>query len=224
MSTELNANDFLKYNFTDIKDESDFFPPPSRRDFIKRFGGGIVIAVALTDFLSVQAQEEVRNRGGRRGLPSDFNAFLKIGEDGRVTCLTGKIEMGQGIMTSLPQMLAEELDAPLDTVDIVLGDTDACPWDMGTFGSRSTQGFGPPLRAAAAEARAVLLDLAAEQFKVPVTQLTVKDAVITDSQNKEHRVTYAQLAKGKTIERHLESRPSVKNPADAKAGFEVSVP
>jgi isoquinoline 1-oxidoreductase len=216
MSTDLNANDFLKYNFTDLKDYSDFFPPQNRREFMRRFGGGIVIFMALTDFLSAQAQEEVRTRGRRGGMPTDFNAFLKIGEDGRITCLTGKIEMGQGIMTSLPQMLAEELDAPLDTVDIVLGDTDVCPWDMGTFGSMSTRGFGPPMRAAAAEARAVLLELAADQFKVPVSQLTVKDAVITDSQNKDHRVTYAQLAKGQKIERHLQSRPSVKNPADFK--------
>ena len=86
-------------------------------------------------------------------MPTDFNAFLRIGEDGRVTCFTGKIEMGQGVITSLPQMLAEELDTPLDTVDIVMGDTDLCPWDMGTFGSMTTRMFGPALRAAAAEAK-----------------------------------------------------------------------
>ena len=57
MSTDLNANDFLKYNFTDIKDYSDFFPPQNRREFMRRFGGGIVIFMALTDFLSAQAQE-----------------------------------------------------------------------------------------------------------------------------------------------------------------------
>ena len=56
-------------------------------------------------------------------------------------------------MTSLPQLLAEELDVPLASVDIVMGDTDLCPWDMGTFGSLSIRQFGPVLRAAAAEAR-----------------------------------------------------------------------
>src|SRR5262245_17205194 len=196
MSTELNANDFLAYNFKDIKDYSDFFPQ-NRRDFLKSFGGGIVIFVALADFLSAQAQEEVRVRGARPGLPTDFNAFLKIDEDGSIICYTGKIEMGQGIITSLPQMVAEELDVPLDSVHIALGDTASCPWDMGTFGSMTTRMFGPALRAAAAEARAVLLELAAESFKVPVSQLTVKDGVITNSQNKDQRVTYAQLAKGK---------------------------
>jgi len=64
-----------------------------------------------------------------------------------------KIEMGQGVVTSLAQMLAEELNVSLDSVDMVMGDTDLCPWDMGTFGSMTTRFFGPPLRAAAAEAR-----------------------------------------------------------------------
>ena len=90
-------------------------------------------------------------------MPTDFNAFLRIGEDGRVTCFTGKIEMGQGIVTSLAQMLADELSVPLEQVDMVMGDTDLCPWDMGTFGSMTTRFFGPPLRAAAAEAQNVLL-------------------------------------------------------------------
>ena len=75
--------------------------------------------------------------------------------------------MGQGIITSLAQMLADELDVPLDHVDMVMGDTDLCPWDMGTFGSMSTRFFGPPLRTAAAAARRELLQLAAEHFAVP---------------------------------------------------------
>ncbi len=203
----MKTNDYLALNFKDIKDVSDLFPQ-TRRDFVKRLGGGIIIFVALADYLS--AQEEVRWGGSRPGLPSDFNAFLRIGEDGRVTGYTGKIEMGQGPITSLPQMLAEELDAPLDTVDIVMGDTDLCPWDMGTFGSMTTRIFGPALRAAGAEARAVLLELAAESLKVPPSQLVAKDGVIFDRKNKENKVTYGQLAKGQKIERHLKVKPSLK--------------
>ena len=145
-------------------------------------------------------------------MPSDFNAFLRIGEDGRVTCFTGKIEMGQGPITSLPQMLAEELETPLDTVDIVMGDTDLCPWDMGTFGSMTTRMFGPALRAAAAEAKVVLLELAADALKVPQTQLVAKDGVIFDPQNPKNRITYGQLAKGQKIERHLQTKPALKDP------------
>jgi isoquinoline 1-oxidoreductase len=210
----MNTNDFLALNFKDIKDYADLFPQ-NRREFLKRFSGGIVIFIALSDVLF--AQEEARRpRGGRPGLPSDFNAFLRIGEDGRVTCFTGKIEMGQGPVTSLPQMLAEDLETPLDSVDIIMGDTDLCPWDMGTFGSMTTRFFGPALRAAAAEAKAVLLELAADALKVPQTQLAAKDGVIFDQQNMEHRVTYGQLAKGQKIERHVTAKLSLKDPSQFK--------
>jgi nicotinate dehydrogenase subunit B len=74
--------------------------------------------------------------------------------------------------------------------------------------------FGPALRGAAAEAKAVLLELAAEELKVPQSQLVAKDGVIFDSQNKERRVTYGQLAKGKKIERQLQSRPKLKEIAN----------
>ena len=119
--------------------------------------------------------------------------------------------MGQGIVTSLAQMLADELDVRLDAVDMVMGDTDLCPWDMGTFGSRTTRFFGPPLREAAAEARAILIRLASEHLHLNESQLTVKDGVVMDKDNSGNRVTYAELAKGKTIEKHLPKKPSLKN-------------
>jgi nicotinate dehydrogenase subunit B len=185
--------------------------PLNRRDFLAWLGTGIVIFVYSGDL--AEAQEARRQRGPGRGEPADFNAFLRIGEDGRVTCFTGKIEMGQGPITSLPQMLAEELDVPLRSVDIIMGDTALCPWDMGTHGSMTTRSFGPNLRAAAAEARAVLLELAAESLKVPTAQLTAKEGVIFDQQARERRVTYAELTKGKKIERHVQAKPALKDPA-----------
>ena len=209
MKTE-NHEDFLAQ---DLKDNIELLPSPSRREFIKLLGGGIVIVV-LGDF--GVAQDASRERGARGSLPSDFNAFLRIGEDGRVTCFTGKIEMGQGTMTSLPQMLAEELEVPLDSVDIVMGDTALCPWDGGTFGSLSTRSFGPALRAAAAEAREVLLELAAESLKVPQAQLLAKDGMIIDRQNRERRIAYGQLTKGQEIERHLTAKPVLKDPSEFK--------
>jgi nicotinate dehydrogenase subunit B len=203
----MRTDDYLALDFQD----NMILDPQTRRDFLKRLGGGIFIFVALGDW--TLGQEAGRQRGGR-GLPSDFNAFLRIGEDGRVTCFTGKIEMGQGPITSLPQMLAEELDVPLNRVDIVMGDTERCPWDMGTFGSQTTRSFGPALQAAAAEARAVLLELAAETLKVPPAQLVAKDGAVYDAQNKEQRLTYAQLAKGQRIKRQAKPKPALK-PASA---------
>lgn len=206
----MNANDFLPLNFKDIKDYSELFNS-SRRGFLKRFGGGIVIFMALSDVVAQEGAVVRRIGGNRNGMPTDFNAFLRIDENGHVQGFTGKIEMGQGPITSLGQMLAEELDVPAESVEMVMGDTDLCPWDMGTWGSMTTRFFGPALRSAAAEARAVLIDLAAEKLQVPATQLAVKDGVVFDQQNKDHKVTYGELAKGQKIARQAQVHATPKD-------------
>ncbi len=180
----------------------------TRRDVLKLLGGGIVVFVL--------GDKVIAQRGGRgeRELPEDFNAFLRVGEDGKVTCFTGKVELGQGAITSLPQMLADELDVPLDSVQMVMGDTDLCPWDMGTFGSMTIRFFGPPLRAAAAEARAVLLSLASEKLGAPVDQLRAEKGFVFHNSDPKARVSYAELAKGKQIARHVKAE--VKAPAEFK--------
>ncbi|MFH0794001.1 MAG: molybdopterin cofactor-binding domain-containing protein, partial [bacterium] len=179
----------------------------NRREFIKITGGGIVIFFVLGD-VTVLAQE--RRFGGQPAAPTDLNAFLKIGEDGRVTCFTGKVELGQGVVVSLAQMLAEELDVPFDSVDMVMGDTDLCPWDRGTHGSMSIRFFGPPLRAAGAEARGVMLELASEFLEVPRERLVVKDGVVSDKNDPQKKVTYAQLAKGQKITKKLKNEAPLK--------------
>jgi len=201
----MSAKDPRELDFFD----ASYLPPMDRREFLKVFGGGIVIAFSLADF--ADGQEGQRGRGPGGNLPTDFNAFLAVGGDGKVACLTGKIEMGQGIVTSLAQMMADELDVPLDAVVMVMGDTDLCPWDMGTFGSMTTRMFGPAMRAAAAEARAVLVDLAAEELHRPAAQLATRDGVVYDIEDPAAKVAYARLAKGRKIERHLEKKPPVKS-------------
>jgi isoquinoline 1-oxidoreductase len=195
-------------------------PPqsPARRDFLKNCGSGLIVWFVLGPSLGAQTSEasfpvtvKVRPKDG-----VDFNAFLRIGEDGRVTCFTGKIEMGQGPITSLPQMMAEELDVSLDDVDIVMGDTDLCPYDQGTWGSLTTRSFGPIWRTAGAAARGVLLELAAEALHVPVAQLTVHEGVVTDTKDPSRRITYGQLTKGKRIERQVTVPPVLKQPAEFK--------
>jgi CO/xanthine dehydrogenase Mo-binding subunit len=188
--------------------------PLSRREFLKRIGvvgGGIVVYFSFGDALSLaQPQGGVGHRPSAQTAPTDFNAFLRIGVDGKISCFTGKIEMGQGVITSLAQMAAEELNASLDSIEMVMGDTDLCPWDQGTWGSMTTRFFGPMLREAAAEAKAVLLELAAETLHVPPDRLTAKDGAIWDKAQPGLRVTYGELAKGKLIERHLKGKPPLK--------------
>ena len=160
-----------------------------RRLFCKLLGGGIVVLITSKPS-DLFAQ--------RRGYPEDLNAYLRIDENGRVTLFSGKIEMGQGVHTSLAQMAAEELDVSLDSITMVMGDTDLCPWDAGTWGSLSTRMFGPAVRAAAAEARTVLMKLASEKLGTPREQLVVENGVVSNGLQK---VTYGELAKGKQITR-----------------------
>ncbi len=166
-----------------------------RREFVKLLGGGIVVIVNLGP-LTVQNSPAPQ---GRRSYPEDINAYLHIAEDGRITLYSGKIEMGQGVMTSLTQMAAEDLMVSPDTIHIVMGDTATCPWDMGTFGSLTTRMFGPAVRAAAAQARLVLTDLAAQRLGVPRTALAVEDGVVYVQADGSRRVSYGELARGQQI-------------------------
>ncbi|HJW08152.1 MAG TPA: molybdopterin cofactor-binding domain-containing protein [Holophagaceae bacterium] len=176
-----------------------------RRDFLKATGAtGLVICFPIDGYYHAQERERP---AAIPGYPKDFNAYLRIGADERATCFVGKVELGQGSMTALAMLLAEELDLALDRVDMVMGDTELCPWDMGTFGSLSIWQFGPVLRGAAAEARAVLLQLAAEKLRLPVDRLQVKEGIVSAKDDPASRVSYGQLVEGRRIERHLEKVP-----------------
>ncbi|HUX08155.1 MAG TPA: molybdopterin cofactor-binding domain-containing protein [Acidobacteriota bacterium] len=176
----------------------------SRRGFLQMVGGGIIV------FYSTSPVALAQERGSRESrYPTDFNAYVRIGEDGRVTCFVGKIEMGQGIITGLAQMCADELDVSLDSVDMVMGDTALCPFDFMTVGSRTTRDTGPRLRRAVAEARSVLLLLAAEKLELPEDRLDTNDGFVFDKNNPANKVSYASLTEGKQIERRLEGEPEV---------------
>jgi nicotinate dehydrogenase subunit B len=169
-----------------------------RRSFLRLVGGGIVVLVRLKPTTAL-AQ-------GRRAYPTDINAYLRIDENGQVTVFSGKIEMGQGVMTSLAQMAAEDLGVSLDSIHMVMGDTDLCPWDMGTFGSLTTRMFGPAVRAAAAQARLVLMQLASEDLGVPKDRLAVENGVVSVKGDASKKVTYGALAKGRAITRTVDEK------------------
>jgi nicotinate dehydrogenase subunit B len=172
----------------------------NRRDFLAS-GAGLMLLFGLPDAAQPQGPP------GMGGGQPDMNAFLKIGEDGRITCFTGKVEMGQGAQTSLATVLAEELDVPFDRVDMVTGDTELCPDNGGTYGSMTTSQTVPQLRRAGAEARAVLLAMAAERLNVPVERLAVKAGVISDAANPATSIAYGKLVEGRRIERRIPNSP-----------------
>jgi len=144
-----------------------------RRGFLQ-LAGGIVVLVAARD---IAGQES--GRGGSGTQADELAAWLQVGEDGVVTVFTGKVEVGQNARTSLAQAVGDELRTPLEKIRLVMGDTDLTPYDMGTFGSRSTPYMAPQLRKAAAVARALLQELAGAEWSVPAADVTVGDGKVT---------------------------------------------
>ena len=184
--------------WSEIVDTTEQPSPIGRREFLQLSGAGLFIFFATPPLSALQEPPS------QPGFAKDFNAYLHVGDDNRVTCFVGKTELGQGSMTTLAQLVADELDVSFDAVDMVMGDTEICPWDEGTFGSLTVREFGPVLRTAVAEARAVLLQMSAEYLHLPSTHdLRVKDGVVTWNKDPHKSVSYAQLVQGKRIERHL---------------------
>jgi nicotinate dehydrogenase subunit B len=150
----------------------------SRRDFFAVLGGGIIVLLIADDSDAQETGGGARS-GMREQVPEQVGAWLHIGENGAVTVFTGKVEVGQNARTSLTQAVAEELRAPADSIRMVMGDTDLTPYDMGTFGSRTTPTMWPQIRKAAAAAREMLIDLAAQNWNVDRSSISVMNGRLT---------------------------------------------
>ena len=164
-----------------------------RREFFKIFGAGILIVAVMKN--SNALQESGNSRRPDESLPAEIRAWLHIGENGDVTVYTGKVEVGQNIRTSLSQGVAEELHVPMSKIQMVMGDTQLTPFDMGTFGSRTTPTMSPQLRRVAGAARELLIGLAATQWQIDRKRLVTADGKVTDTETK-RSVEYAALVKG----------------------------
>ncbi|PYU28976.1 MAG: nicotinate dehydrogenase medium molybdopterin subunit, partial [Acidobacteria bacterium] len=102
-------------------------------------------------------------------------AVVKVNEDGTATLLTGTVETGQGSLTILAQITAQELGIATDDVHVVSADTDATPMDTGAIASRTTYVTGNAARMAAEKAKLILFDVAAPLLGVKATQLDAQD-------------------------------------------------
>jgi nicotinate dehydrogenase subunit B len=169
-----------------------------RRDFFAAFGGGI--AVLLVD--DAGAQQAGRGGGNRPQMPQDVGAWLHIGEDGAVTAYTGKVEIGQNARTSLTAAVAEELRVPVASVRFVMGDTNLTPFDGGTSGSQSTPMMWPQIRRAAATAREMLLDLAAQKWNADRTSISIANGKATSGS---HTAGFGELTQGQKLIRTIPS-------------------
>ncbi|MCB8932693.1 MAG: molybdopterin-dependent oxidoreductase [Fimbriimonadaceae bacterium] len=177
----------------------------SRRSVLKALGAGMVV-------LAVGPVASAQRRGAE--APQTIDAWLHIGEDGQITVLTGKVEVGQNVRTSLAQAVAEELRVPIDSIRMVMGDTALVPYDMGTFGSLTTPTMAPQLRRAGAAAREALLDRAAEKWGVDRARLRTEDGRITD--RPEHSATYGELVAGKPLDGAIRSDIALTAPQEHK--------
>jgi nicotinate dehydrogenase subunit B len=178
-----------------------------RREFFKFLGAGILIVCALKNAHALQ-ESGAGKRTASESLPEEIAAWLHIGENGTVTVYTGKVEVGQNIRTSLSQAVAEELHVPVSRIQMVMGDTQLTPFDMGTFGSRTTPTMSPQLRKVASAARALLIGLAAAQWQIGGQRLVAVDGEITDPETK-RSVEYAALIKGKQLTRTISAEDTL---------------
>ena len=152
----------------------------NRRDFFKFLGAGVVVACAASRTVGLQESGGSR-RNSEDDLPRELDAWLHIDPSGGITAFTGKVEVGQNIRTSLSQAISEELRVPPASIQLVMGDTRLVPFDMGTFGSRTTPTMNLQLRRVSAAARDALIAIAAKKWNVDLAGLTADNGKIFDA-------------------------------------------
>jgi nicotinate dehydrogenase subunit B len=179
--------------------------PPSERAYFDRLGAGLV--TVLPPF---------RPAGGGwgRGGPPHGGAWIHVGTDGRARAFTGKVEVGQGTRTALSLIVAEELRIPLDSVDLTMGDTDVCPWDMGTFGSRAMPDAASHLRLTGAAARTILTDLGAARLGVSPAEVELVGGTVRKRGDSRSSVSYGALVGGLRRVDVVSDPPTPGSPAD----------
>jgi len=182
-----------------------------RRDFLKLCGGGLLVTLAGRSAAGQEAGGGFR----QHELPKELSAWVHISEDGKVTVFTGKVEVGQNIRTSLAQQVAEELRVPFGDITMVMGDTDLTPWDMGTFGSRTTPTMGPQLRNMAVAARETLIEAAAQQWKTDPKALIAADGKVNDPATS-RSLTYGDITRGQKLTQTVSGDPPLTPASDWK--------
>lgn len=183
-----------------------------RRDVLKG-AGCLVVSLAVPGARRAMAADD---RPLWRALsPGQLDTYLKIDETGRVTAFFGKMDMGQGVDISIAQIVAEELDLPMDRVDVVMGDTALTVNQGGASGSTGIERGANPLRNAAAEARRVLLELGAERLGVDAGEVAVAEGAVHLRADPARRAGFGELIGGGHFDVRLEWNGSYGNALDA---------
>src|SRR5207302_394807 len=144
----------------------------SRRAVLKGAGALVVSIGAPLGLDALLAINAAYAQGTKPPLmPDQLSSYIAINADGTVAAFFGKMDMGHGLFVAIGQMVAEELDVPFKAVKVFMGDTATSVNQGGASGSTGIQMGGKQMRAAAAEARRVLVEMAAEKLGLPADQL-----------------------------------------------------
>lgn len=179
--------------------------------------GALIVSFTISPAASSQDKGRAKAAGTAVKLPGSLtntpylDAWIRIDADGSVTAFTGKAELGQGIKTALLQITAEELEVPLDHLTLITADTALTANEGYTAGSHSMQDSGTALRNAAAQAREILIGVAASRMNVPAAQLKAASGVVIAPSGA--RLSYGELVSPNLL--HVQAQPvsKLKDPA-----------
>ncbi|MDB6041528.1 MAG: putative oxidoreductase subunit protein [Gammaproteobacteria bacterium] len=179
--------------------------------------GALIVSFTISPAASSQDKGRAKAAGTAVKLAGSLtntpylDAWIRIDADGSVTAFTGKAELGQGIKTALLQITAEELEVPLDHLTLITADTALTANEGYTAGSHSMQDSGTALRNAAAQAREILIGVAASRMNVPAAQLKAASGVVIAPSGA--RLSYGELVSPTLL--HVQAQPvsKLKDPA-----------
>jgi CO/xanthine dehydrogenase Mo-binding subunit len=185
----------------------------TRREFLKS-GGAVIVGFGLREVLFAQGPPA---RGTVAGPPDakQIDTWLAIHADNTATVYVGFAELGQGASTALLQIAADELDLDMSQIKSVRLDTNVTPNQGGTYSSASIARGGPQVRQAAAEARRVLINWAAERLGVPAGALSVSKGVVSTADGAK-RITYGEIIGDRRFDVSFSETAPVKTPNQFK--------
>ena len=162
-------------------------------------GGALVVSIgAAVSLETVLSIGQAYAQGSKPPLtPDQLSSFIAVNADGTVSAYFGKMDMGHGLNIAIGQMVAEELDVPFKAVKVIMANTDVTVNQGGASGSTGIQLGGKQMRMAAAEARRVLVEMAAGLLSTPADKLVVNDGVVSAADGKSEHISYAQIIGGK---------------------------
>jgi nicotinate dehydrogenase subunit B len=179
------------------------------RRAVLRGTGALILSFSLAPQTWPQGGRGRASAAQKSPLPGSLSrnplldAWIRVDADGRVTALTGKVELGQGIKTALLQVVAEELEVPLSEVSLITADTGQTVDEGYTAGSHSVQDSGTALRNAAAQVREILIAEAARRLNAAADQLHAQSGAVIGPNAA--RITYAELVSNSLL--HVDAQP-----------------